>query len=270
MRGVIPKLERWQNQGVAATSCRLALGCPQVDEPLGGGLPHAALHEVFAATVADAAAATGFAAALALRAAGSRHILWVRHDAAEAETGRLHPPGLQEFGLSPARMVLVRARDALGVLRAGAEAARCRALGAALIEPWGEPGRLDLTVSRRLALAAQGSGVLTLMLRVGARPQPSAAATRWLVRATPSRPLEAQAPGPPAFALTLLRHRGGVPVREWRLEWNRDRGSFQPAGSGAAAGIASGGAALSGAVVSLSRREPAGEAAGEGAVRRAG
>lgn len=222
--------------GPAATG-RVGLGAGEIDAVLSGGLERAALHEVYAAGAADLAAATGFALGLALRAAqgkaaaGERPILWVRQDFVDAETGRVHAPGLNELGLDPARLLLVRARDAESVLRAAAEGARCPALGAVLIEPWGEPRILDLTASRRLALAAEGSGVTTLLLRVAAAEAPGAARTRWRVRPLASRALEANAPGNPAFGLRLLRHRGGVrgdaTEREWRVEWNRDRCAFE-------------------------------------------
>lgn len=222
--------------GPAATG-RVELGATEIDAVLSGGLERAALHEVYAAGTADLAAATGFALGLALRAAqgeaarSERPILWVRQDFIDVETGRLHAPGLNELGLDPARLLLVRAHDAEGVLRAGAEGARCPALGAVLIEPWGEPRAFDLTASRRLALAAEGSGVTTLLLRVAAAEAPSAARTRWRVRPLASRALEANAPGNPAFGLRLLRRRGGVrgdaTEREWRVEWNRDRGTFE-------------------------------------------
>lgn len=205
----------------------IPFGVPALDALLGGGLARAALHEIYAASGADMAAATGVAAALALGAAGRRLIVWIRQDFLDTETGWLHPPGLAELGLDPAHVLLVRARDTRGVLRAGAEAARCASLGAVLIEPWGESRLLDLTASRRLSLAAGVSSVTTLMLRVAASPSPSAAATRWLARSLPSRVLAANAPGYPAFAITLLRHRGGVAGREWCVEWDRDRGCFQ-------------------------------------------
>jgi protein ImuA len=211
----------------SAESGQVSFGAPALDGALGGGIARAALHEVYAPATADLVAATGFAVGLAIRAAGPRPILWVRQDVVDAETGRLHPPGLIELGLDPGRVLLVRARDAEGVLRAGSEAARCSALGAVLIEPWGEPRRLDLTASRRLSLAAEGSGATTLLLRAAVAPQPSAAATRWQVAALPSRALEANAPGDPAFSLKLLRHRGGLGEREWRVEWSRDRQSFE-------------------------------------------
>lgn len=214
-------------RAVPAAVGQVSFGAPALDGALDGGIARAALHEVYAPGTADLVAATGFAVGLAIRAAGLRPILWVRQDVVDAETGRLHPPGLTELGLDPGRVLLVRARDAEGVLRAGSEAARCPALGAVLIEPWGEPRRLDLTASRRLSLAAEGSGTTTLLLRAAVSPQPSAARTRWQIAALPSRALEANAPGDPAFSVRLLRHRGGLAEREWRVEWSRDRQSFQ-------------------------------------------
>jgi protein ImuA len=205
-----------------------ACGAPEIDEPL-GGLARGALHEIYALSTADAAAASGFAACLALRAAKDRPLLWARQDFVDVETGWLHAPGLMELGIDPDRLILVRARDAVGVLRAGAEAARCAAFGAVLIEPWGEPKTVDLTATRRLSLSAACSGVTLLMIRLAARPMASAARTRWSVRAGASAPLEANAPGFPAFSVTLLRNRAGLPVQTWHVEWNRDRRAFSTA-----------------------------------------
>ena len=224
----LPLLRSSADGGGTPAPAPVPFGAPTLDGPLGGGLARAALHEVYAAGGADGAAATGFAAGVALRAAaGGRQIAWIRQDFLDAEVGRLHPPGLAELGLDPGQVLLVRAKDVQGVLRAGLEATRCAVLGAVLIEPWGESRLLDLTASRRLSLAAKASGAVTLLLRVAASPSPSAAATRWLVRSLPSRALEANTPGYPAFVATLLRHRRGVAGREWCLEWDRDRGCFQ-------------------------------------------
>lgn len=256
-----------------AVAARTTLGSPALDRSLGGGLSRAALHEVQAAGTADLSAATGFSVGLATRAARNRPILWIRQDFLDGETGRLHPPGLAELGLDPSRILLVRARDAEGVLRAGAEAARCPALGAVLIEPWGEPRILDLTASRRLALAAEASGVMTVLLRASPARQASAAHTRWQVSSLPSRALEADAPGNPAFGLRLLRHRGGLAEREWRVEWCRDRRSFQEQPVPAAA-IASEPAAdaapLSRPVVSFPGDRPPAQAAQSTGLRQAG
>lgn len=186
----------------------------------------AALHEFYAATEADAAAMTGVV--LALAAGWSlRPLLWARQDFLEREWGTPFPPGQVEFGLDPGRLIFVRARTTQSILQAGLEGARCGALGAVFIELWGEASALDLTASRRLALAAQASGTPVLMGRVAAQPCPSAAETRWSVRAAPSRALAANAPGPPAVRLDLLRHRGGLSHATWDWEWNRDTGRFE-------------------------------------------
>lgn len=110
-------------------------------------------------------------------------------------------------------------QDAEGVLRAGEQAARCAALGAIVMATWGEAKILNFTTSRRLALAASKSNVPVFIPRAAAKPSQSAAATRWSVRSAPSRPLEATAPGCPAFDVTLLRHRGGMAGQSWRVEW---------------------------------------------------
>lgn len=224
-------LARLEREGTARARDVFSFGLPDVDQTLGGGLARGALHEVYALGGADVAAATGFAIALALRAAPGPAtpgpILWARQDYVDTESGRLHAPGLAELGLDPDRVIVVRAPDALGVLRAGAEALRCSALSAVLIEPWGEAGAIDLVATRRLSLAAGDAGVPALMVRLAASPKPSAAATRWAVRSLPSQALEAGAPGLPAFAITLLRNRAGTAGHEWRVEWNRDERCFR-------------------------------------------
>ena len=73
-------------------------------------------------------------------------------------------------------------------LRTAADALACDAVGAVVLEVWGEARQLDLVASRKLTLAAQASGVTGLVLRVAAEPQPSTAETRWIVRAAHSPP----------------------------------------------------------------------------------
>ena len=215
-----------ETSGVArAVDGMFGLGLPELDDWL-GGLARGALHEIYARGAADAAAATGFGLSLALRVMGSRSLVWVRHETADAQAGGLYGDGLSAFGLDPARLLVVRARDPTATLRAAAEVARCPAIGVALVEIWGSPKILDQTASRRLALAAGGSGVTIVMIRLDADPCPSAAATRWSVAASISMPLEANAPGRPAFAAALLRNRVGLDLRTWHLEWDRDSLSF--------------------------------------------
>lgn len=209
------------------------LGLTALDDALGGGLARAGLHEILPATQADAGAAAGFVAGLALRAmaaAGSgQDMVWVRQTHAERETGRLHAPGLAAFGLDPTRLILVGVRDVVEVLRAGVEAARCAGLGAVIMEPWGNHRALDLTATRRLALAAEKSGVTIFLLRPGAREEASAVLTRWRVAACPSTALAANTPGGAVFDVTLLRHRAGPAGMKWRLEWDHEHHHFRRA-----------------------------------------
>lgn len=196
-----------------------------IDAAVGGGLERAALHEIVAERQADAVAARGFAAAMALRAAGggrSRPIVWMEQDQTLHEIGHLSADGLNALGLDPSAVLLVKARDAVSALRAAVEAAKCPAVGAVVSEIWGAPKTLDLNATRRLMLAAQHSGVMVVLARLGVPPQPSAAETRWSVRMLSSVAFPANAPGRPAFSLDLLRHRHGTPAGPWHVEWNAD------------------------------------------------
>jgi len=218
----------------------VALGAAEIDARLGGGLARAAVHEVFPASGADQPAASGFALGLLARAAATAPeqgapLVWVRQDALSAETGRPYGPGLADWGLDPGRFLLVRARSAEDVLRAAGEAARTAGLGGVLVETYGEDKRFDLTASRRLALRAEAAGAPVFFVRIAAEPAPSAAATRWRVRAAASRPLVANAPGAPAFEVEVLRRRGGAAGWPWRLQWSRDDGCFSSLEAAAAA-----------------------------------
>ncbi|MGP1353843.1 MAG: ImuA family protein [Parasphingopyxis sp.] len=236
----------------------LALGHAPLDAYLDGGLRHGQLHEIFAEDAEDGGAAAGFAAMLGILAqdgGGGKPLLWLRTEEAGRRGGRFHAAGLAELGGDPAALILATVPDTLSLLRCAADALRCAGLGAVVAECWGNPHLLDLMASRRLTLAAERSGVTALMLRPGGTPAPSTADTRWSVRAAPSRPLAANAPGIPAFDLTLLRRRAGPAGQSWRLEWDRDRRRFTDPGSEAVREPAEGTdrpPALPGALVSLS------------------
>ncbi len=200
---------------------------PETSSPPHVALGRGALHELYAETQGDAPILAALALMLAPApspAAPQRETLWVRHAFNDTETGRPCPSGLAELGFDPGRILLLRARDQASALQGALEGARCAALGSVIVEFWGEARGYDLTASRRLTLAARASGVPLFLLRAGARPAPSAAETRWLARAAPSRALAAQAPGPPAFHLSLLRARDGREGTRLLLEWNRDAG----------------------------------------------
>ncbi|MGE4429849.1 MAG: ImuA family protein [Sphingobium sp.] len=207
----------------------LALGAARVDAELRGGLKRDGLHELYAVRPEDDASALGFALALSRRRqeAGGRPLFWARLSRGAVPYG----PGLVDLGLAPRHLALALLPDERALLRAGLDAVRAGAASVVLLEVQGACPLLDLTASRRLTLAAAETGTMVLLARSGATPAPSAAHSRWHVAAAPSCGLacapDGEAPGAPAFALTLLRHRGGRNELRCMLEWDRDRVLFQ-------------------------------------------
>lgn len=212
-------------EGEADGLARVVLGHAGADAMLQGGLARGALHEVFAESGRHGAAATGFVAGLAHRLAGRRPLVWVRQDFAERESGALSMSGLNELGVDPRLLVTVRATDAETALRAVSDALACDALGAVILDVWGEVRILDLVASRRLTLAARASNVTCLVLRTAATPSASTAETRWVVRAASSSPAT-EAWGAPMLDAQLVRNRHGQTGR-WIMEWKCDEGLFR-------------------------------------------
>ena len=191
-----------------------------------GGLAIGALHEA-AGTGPDtehAAAAALFAAGTLARLRGP--VLWAltRDD--------LFAPALAGVGLHPDRLILAEAgKQVLSVMEEGL---RHRGLAGVVGEL---DGRLTLTASRRLQLAAEASGVIAIVLRRARRhddpalAEPNAAVTRWRLTALPSAPPLPQAPDVPQAPSLLhappLLHASDVPGlgrARWRLELLRCRG----------------------------------------------
>ena len=220
----IKALERAPAQAGQAPEAVLPFGVPSLDRALpSGGLDAGVLHEVSGAggDEEDGAATAGFLAGILARLLPPRPILWC------LANDDLYGPGLAACGLDPKRLICVRARDDRGVLGAMEEGLRVPALAAVV----GEVGRLPLTASRRLLLAAARSGVTAFALRrwrsgaqaAAERGAPVAAATRWRVSALPScrgasRLLEREpGVGRALWRVELLRCRGGNPA-QWIAE----------------------------------------------------
>jgi len=185
LRGTIERLE---GASLPYAAERIGLGHGAVDAVLQGGLARGAVHEVFAPESRHAAAATGFAAGLAWRSAVRRPLMWVQQDFVARESGALSMNGFAELGFDPRRIVVVRATDADMALRVTADALACNALGAVVLDVWGHARQLDLSISRKLTLAAQTSGVTCVVLRTATDPSASAAETRWVARSVKSPP----------------------------------------------------------------------------------
>lgn len=183
----------------------------------GGGLARAAVHEVLATSPGCGAA---FCAVLLARTGGT--VLWI---AAERDGLLAWPPGLARCGLAPANLILVRAERWSDALWAMEEALRCPAVTGALLalepNPGAGGGRLDLTATRRLQLAAETGGALGLLLRPDmACAEPTAAATRWRIGSLGAE----DGLDDPRWQLELLRVRGGRPGGPWAVTWRAAAG----------------------------------------------
>ena len=188
-----------------------------------GGLAQGAVHEVMGggAETEHAAAACLFVAGIAARVAAriaDGWSIWIGDEPP-------YLPALVGCGLRPAWLLFVRATTAERVLQAMEDALRSGAVAVVVGEL---DGRLSLTGSRRLQLAAEARGTIGLLLRRSRRfddPQlttPSAAPTRWRVTSAPSAAPVAGRPrlrglSPARWRVELLRNRGGVP-HEWLME----------------------------------------------------
>jgi protein ImuA len=204
---------------------RVPLGHGPADAALKGGLKRGALHEVYAVETGHEAAAAGFALAHSLKAADQKPLLWIRQDFASLEAGEISASGLLELGADPKRVLLFRAAHIEDGLRAASEGLSCASLGAVILETWGESKLFDLSLSRRLALAAARTNVTIFHVRCRAALSASAAETRWIVRAHASH---GENWGMPVFDASLVRNRHGI-TGQWVMEWNTDDGNFRAA-----------------------------------------
>ncbi len=199
----------------------LPFGIPAIDRVLpGGGIKLGALHEVAGGAngAVDGAAAALWAAGIAARTKG--RILWcvTRQD--------LFAPAISQAGLAPGRVIYVEAGDEAAVLACFEEGLRHGGLGAVVAEL----ARLPMTSSRRLQLAAEGSGTLGIAIRRWRRQteatdfgQPTAAVTRWRVSALSSRSLPVPGIGRARWRLELLRARAGESA-DFEVEACDDKG----------------------------------------------
>ncbi|MGC9271593.1 ImuA family protein [Acidiphilium sp.] len=193
--------------GGRRASAVLPFGVAELDARLpGGGLALGSLHEVAGGGngAIDGAAAALFAAGIMARTTGP--VLWclTRPD--------LFAPALAQAGLAADRVIYVEAGDETAVMACFEEGLRHGGLGGVVAEL----GRLSMTPSRRLQLAAESSGTPGIALRRWRRQadardfgQPTAAATRWRVSALPSVPLPVAGIGRARWHVELIRCRAG-------------------------------------------------------------
>jgi protein ImuA len=198
----------------------------RLDDLLGGGLAFGALHEMAPERAPDFGAAMGFTLALAaLSARRGGETLWIQTDYARLEGGAIHGAGLDLFGLSSRRLLVLRARRAIDALFAMEEALKCRALASVIAELPDDAA--DLTTTRRLSLAAREGNGLGLLLRHRSSSMPSAAMTRWSVAALPGARDEFGGLGRTSFLLSLVKNRRG-PCGQLSIAWDHHGCVFVP------------------------------------------
>ncbi len=191
------EIRRIEIPGEAGVAC-LSPGIPEIDGALpGGGLRAGCVHEI-----GGDEAATGFCAVLLARAGSAPGpLMWL------ARGDDLYLPGLVRYGIEPGRLLVASGlRRRADMLWAMEEALRCRALRGVVAEV----DTLDRAASRRLMLAAEGSGVPGLVLwseagRGGAgRVRVPTADSRWRVTTVPGT-------GMTRWRVEVLHCRGGRP-----------------------------------------------------------
>jgi protein ImuA len=232
LRAHIARIEQSQSQfeRQRQRSVPWTMGLADIDRHLPAqGLLRDGLHDVSPRAYGDQPAAMGFALALALRRLADtqerRPLLWCRLAKEEREYGRLYGHGLERMGLPRRRFVTITLQKPTALLWVMEEALKSGALS--LVMGDAEAAHADLTVTRRLSLAA-GAGKSAGLL-VFARPDAAATAsqTRWMAGSGPSRspPHDLSAPGLPAWIVELTRARGGRPG-QWTLEWHHAQARF--------------------------------------------
>jgi protein ImuA len=231
-----------------------------LDRVLGGGLQTGTLNDIVAADPRDAAAASAFACALAIRFGNARArgaFVWIVEDMGAREEGLLYAPGLRLHGLDPARLILVRTTNVRDTFWVMEEALKCKGVSTVLAETWAKARDYSLTVSRRLALAARAGGSAGLLRHASAAGEAdaitSAAATRFEIAARRSLPRPAAGrgpplPGPAAWGVRVARMRAGLGrALDWQkfsdVAWDHEETCFRDA--------------LSLPVVALPRNRPA-------------
>lgn len=198
-------------EGTAAPRPSLPFGVDAIDSRLpGGGIVAGALHEISGgADMADDASATIFLAGILARTDGP--VLWC------LRWRDLFAPALHLAGLHPDRVIHVEAGSDANVLLAMEECLRHAGLAGVV----GELAKYSTTASKRLQLAAEGSGVAAFVFRRSSKvdqvAEGTAASTRWRITAEPSEDLGIPSLGRPRWRVALERARGGNP-HVWIVE----------------------------------------------------
>jgi len=173
------------------------------------------IHEFLNSTNEDAAATSGFIAALLRKQMTNGGICaWI------SLSGSVFPAALAAFGVDADRVIFVniqKEKDALWVME---EALKCEQLSAVV----GEIKNIDLTASRRLQLAVERSRINGFVLRYATHKlNPIASVSKWHITSVAAN-TENGMPGVgfPTWNVELLKIRNGK-TGSWKIEFAQGR-----------------------------------------------
>ena len=173
--------------------------------------PFGVNHEFICNSKESLAASSGFIAGILssmLQKSGA--VVWIR------SSQIIFPPALVSFGIDPSQLIFIHLRNQKEINWTIEEALKCEGLAAVV----GELANIDLTVSRRLQLAAEQSRVTGFLLRHKPKQINTTAFTcRWQIQSVQSETTD-DLPGIgfPRWQVELLKVRNGKPG-SWQLEW---------------------------------------------------
>lgn len=209
----IARPRRPWNFGVAAVDAHL----PEQ------GLTRHGLHDLAPVRYGDTPATLGFVLSLAIQRLNvdrrARPILWCRSAIECQEHGKLYGHGAESLGLSREKLLVLVLKKQVSLFWTMEEALKSGCFSSVISDAASQ--HTDLTITRRLSLSAGEGRSAGLLVFNRNHDTATASASRWKVAASPSPPphLEPQAPGHPAWAVTLSRIRGGRPG-QWTLLWH--------------------------------------------------
>jgi len=187
-------------------------GIPALDVLVPEGLG-AGLHMVETGGLSGDAAASGLVVSFVIHlCSDSMQALWVCQDFVQRESGRLYGPGLADLAMSPASLIIARARRPRDVLWAMEEGLQSGAVRAVVGEMRNAAAHLDLTATRRLSLQSEKAGIPVFLVVDGNEPQGATAAkTRWRVSSRPTHVAgnARDALDRPAWSVDLIKNKKG-------------------------------------------------------------
>ena len=148
--------------------------------------------------------------ASAKASAGRGAVVWI------SSSQIIFPPALVSFGIDPSQLIFIHLRNQKEINWTIEEALKCEGLAAVV----GELSFVDLTMSRRLQLAAEQSRVTGFLLRHQPKQINTSAFTcRWQIQSLQSETADGlPGIGFPRWQVELLKVRNGKPG-SWQLEW---------------------------------------------------